>query len=343
MAAMAQAREIPASVQMLQMLTGKWVSRAISVAAEFGIADLLSDGEKSTAELAAAAGVHEQSLYRVLRALASVGVFEETGSRRFALTPLAACLRNDAPDSVRGLARFLALPLMWDSWRELSHSVRTGETGMRRLGIANPFDYLQTHPDEAEVFNHAMTEFSHQSAPAVAEAYDFGRFRKLVDVAGGHGFLLTTVLDRYPALHGVLFDMPPVVEGARAVIAQTAAADRCETVAGDFFQAVPEGADGYMMKHILHDWDDRRATAILRNCRRAMRPDGRVLVIEMVIPEGNQPFFGKLLDLEMLSVAGGRERTEEEFRQLFAAAGFELTGIVPTAAPVSLVEGRLVD
>lgn len=340
MAATAGARELPASAQMMQMLCGKFISRSISVAAELGIADLLKDGERTTAELASASGCHEPSLYRLLRALASLGVFTETGPRTFALTPLAECLRGDVPDSVRNMAQFLWSPLCADGWRELSHCVRTGQTGLQKLGIGNPFDYWREHPDEAAIFNAAMTDNSRRSSPAVAEAYDFSRFRKLVDVAGGYGLLLTTVLERYPKLEGVLFDLPEVLEGARAAIRQSTVADRCETAAGDFFQALPPGADAYMMKHIIHDWDDGRAGTILRNCRQAMAPDGRLLVVEIVIPDGNQESFGKLLDLEMLVLPGGRERTEEEFRSLFAAAGFELTQVVPTRTPVSVIEGR---
>src|SRR5579883_3477580 len=186
----ASARELPAPTVLMQMLSGKWVSRAISVAAEFGIADLLREGERSTADLAAAANVHEPSLYRLLRALASVGVFAETSPRHFQLTPVAECLRSDVPGSLRAMARFVAAPISWDAWRELSHSVRTGETAMRRLGIENAFDYLQAHPAESAIFNDAMTEFSRQSAPAIADAYDFSGIRTLVDIAGGHGLLL---------------------------------------------------------------------------------------------------------------------------------------------------------
>jgi SAM-dependent methyltransferase len=340
MSATAGARELPASAVLMQMLAGKFVSRAISVAADLGIADLLREGERSTAYLAAAAGAHEPSLYRLMRALASVGIFTETAPRTFALTPVAECLRSDAPDSLRAMARFFGTPMSWDAWRELPNCVRTGKTGLDSLGIEDAFGYLREHPVEAKIFNNAMTQYSHQSAPAIANAYDFSRFRKVVDVAGGHGFLLTTVLERYPTVQGVLFDMPHVIEGAGEAIRKSPAAARCETAAGDFFQSVPQGADAYMMKHIIHDWDDERAAIILRNCHRAMAHDGRLLVADMVIPRGNEPFYGKLLDLEMLVLPGGKERTEDEFRSLFAASGFELLSITPTAAPVSVVEGR---
>ncbi len=332
MSASAGARDLPASAVMMQMISGKFVSQAIAVAAELGIADLLKDGERSTADLAAASGAHEPSLYRLLRALASAGVFTETGPRRFALTPLAECLRSDTPDSLSMMARFWAMPMVWDAWREFSYSVRTGEPALRKLGIENPFLYLKHHPEQAELFNHAMSQFSRHAAPAVADAYDFSRFHSIVDVAGGHGALLGTVLERNPHLKGVLFDLPEVIAGAPA--------GRYETAAGSFFDSVPAGADAYMMKHIIHDWDDERSATILRNCHRAMTKDGRLLVIEMVIPPGNDPFPGKWLDLEMLAIPGGKERTEEEFRALFEAGGFELTQIIPTAVPVSIIEGR---
>jgi hypothetical protein len=208
------------------------------------------------------------------------------------------------------------------------------------MGIDNAFDYFQSHPEEGEIFNDAMTSLSRMAAPAIAEAYDFGRFGKLVDVAGGHGLLLTTVLRRYPALHGILFDLPEVVAGAGGAIRAAGVEDRCEIAAGDFFRAVPEGADAYMLKSIIHDWDDERAAAILRTCRRAMAPGGRVLVVEMLVPPGNEPGFSKLLDLEMLAIPGGRERNAEEFRDLFAAAGFELTAVAPTRSPMCVIEGR---
>jgi hypothetical protein len=335
MSATAGARELPASAQVLQMLAGKWVSRAISAAADLGVADHLKDGPRTAAELAAACGAREREVYRLLRALASVGIFEERAPRQFALTLLAEPLRIDSPESIRNMARFMGMPMTWRAWEPLTESVRTGQTGMAQVGVPNAFDYLRDHPEESEIFNAAMTDFSRQSANAVADAYDFSRFRKLVDIAGGHGALLKAILARNPGVTGVLFDLPHVIEGARAGLPGT-----CSTESGDFFQAVPAGADGYMLKHIIHDWDDEPAAAILRCCRKAIAPDGRLLVIEMVIPAGNEPHFGKLLDLEMLAIPGGLERTEQEFRDLFAAAGFELTAVIPTRSPVSVIEGR---
>jgi O-methyltransferase/methyltransferase family protein len=340
MSTTAGAQELPAGARMMQMIAGKWVSRAISAAAELGIADLLAEGERGTAELADACGAHEPSLYRLLRALASLEIFAETAPRRFVLTPLADCLRTDSPDSLRAMARFISTPLAWNSWGHLTDAVRSGESCVQKMGIGNPFEYLKAHPDEAGVFHEAMTNLSRQSAPTIAEAYDFGRYRKLVDVAGGHGLLLTTVLARYPSLEGVVFDLPGVVSGASDAIRAAGLEGRCQAVGGDFFEAVPEGADCYMMKHIIHDWDDEPSAAILRNCRRAVAEGGRVLVLEMILAPGNEADFSKLLDLEMLAIPGGRERTETEYRELFTAAGLELTAVIPTRSPISVMEGR---
>jgi len=332
-------QELPASAQMMQMLTAKWLSAAISTAAELGIADLLASGDKTAAELAAASSAHAPSLYRLLRTLASTGVFAETEPRTFTLTPLAQCLRSDAPDSMRSFAQFMAMPLCQGAWGELLHCVTTGETGIRKaFGQANPFEYLQTRPKEAAVFDAAMTDLTRMGAPAVAEAYDFGRFRKLVDIAGGQGLLLQTILRQYPNVKGVLFDLPQVIERAKPVVAARGLADRCELIAGDFFQSVPGGADGYMMQHIIHDWDDERSVEILGKVRQVIDPLGRLLLMESVVPPGNTPSPAKLLDLEMLVMPGGRERTAEEYQELLAASGFRLLQVHVTGGPGHVIE-----
>jgi O-methyltransferase domain len=336
----AATQETPANLLMMQMLTGKWLSAALSVVAELGIADLLADGDKTADELAAEVSAHGPSLYRVLRALASVGVFAETGDGRFTLTPLAECLRGNVPNSVREFARLIVTPLASQSWGQLMHSVKTGETGFRKaFDMQNAFDYLRAHPEEAAIFDGAMTNNSRRSAPAIAEAYDFGRFQQLVDIAGGQGLLLATILQRYPDLRGVLFDLPEVIAGAKNSVATYGLDGRCKAIGGDFFQSVPAGADAYLLKHIIHDWDDERALAILRNIRKAIHPSGRLLIVEVIIAAGNEPSFGKLLDLEMLVIPGGRERTSQEYRDLFADAGFRLAEIHQTAAPTSIIEG----
>lgn len=332
--------ELPPSQRILQMLTGKWIAQAVSVAATLGIADLLKDGPRDVEELAKATSTHADSLYRLLRALTSIEIFAETEGRRFTLTPLAQCLRSDAPDSMRNAARMFGLPLFWRSWGELLQAVKTGETGLKRaFGVTDPFGYFSDHPEDAQVFDGAMTDLSRGRGPAIAEAYDFGRFSKIVDAGGGHGILLMTILRRYPGPRGVVFDLPQVVKGAQAAIAAAGLSDRCETVAGDILESVPSGADAYMMKSIIHGFNEERALVILGNIRRSIHPQGRLLLVEFVVPAGNTPSPGKLADLQMLVMAGGRERTQGEFRDLLAAAGFALGGIYPTASPQSIIEG----
>jgi O-methyltransferase domain/Dimerisation domain len=333
-------QELPSAMKVIQMLVGKSVARAISVAAELGIADALKDAPKQVEELAAATSTHAPSLYRLLRALASVGIFAEIEDRRFTLTPMATCLRTEAPDSIRNLARWFGAPLSWSGWGELLHCVKTGETGVKQaLGVTDPFAYMSEHPEQAQIFHACMTEISRMNAPGIVGAYDFGRFHKIVDVGGSHGLLLSAILRRYPSPRGILFDLPRVVEGAKRVIAADGLTERCEPVAGNFFESVPAGADAYILKQVIHDWDDAPAVAILRNVRQAIPPEGRLLLIEFVIPPPNEPSLSKVFDLDMLVATGGRERTEIEYRDLFAAAGFTLTAIHPIASGQSVIEG----
>jgi hypothetical protein len=321
------------------LILGKWVAQAVSVAAKLGIADLLKDGPRACGELAQAIEVDEPALYRLLRALAGVGVFTEVADRRFGLTPMAGFLRSDARDSLRAVATMVGEDWTWRPWGDLHWSVKTGERAFDRIFGVPPFTYLAENPSAAAVFDEAMTGWSMQSAAAVAAAYDLSRIGTLTDVGGGHGYLLATILKANPRLRGILFDTPEVVEGAKARIAAEGLTDRCRAVAGDFFASVPDGCDACILKFVIHDWDDQQATTILRNCREAVGPGGRVLLAEQVIPPGNGPHIGKLFDLEMLVMAGGRERTEAEFRGLLAAAGLRLTRIVPTASPIGVIEG----
>lgn len=324
--------------QLMQMTMGCFVSQAVCVAARLGIADLVAEKPQTIENLAAATNTHAQSLYRVLRTLASVGVFAETDPQIFGLTPLAEPLRSDAARSLRDAAVFIGASWHWNVYGEMMHSVRTGEPAWKRVHGSEVFPYFQQNPAEYEIFNRAMTGFSQQVAPAIVEAYDFSGAATLVDIAGGHGILLAAALKANPNLNGVLFDLPQVVAGARALLEREAVANRVAAVAGDFFEAVPADCDAYMMKHIIHDWDDDRAVKILKNINRAMTRDGRVLIVEQVIPGGNEPHPGKIMDLEMLVSPGGVERTAEEYRKLLAAAGLRLTRIVPTQSPFSIVE-----
>jgi SAM-dependent methyltransferase len=327
---------MPPPVALLELMNGYWITQAIAVAAELGVADELAGGPRRIEDVAAAVGADPRALRRLARALAMIGVLDEGTEGRFGLTPLGDCLRDDAPGSLRALARMRGSDWQWRAWRELGHSVRTGETAFDHVHGMPMFDYL-TRRDRAagELFDRAMISHATQMHTAAAHAYDFGRHRVVVDVGAGYGTLLEAVLGRHSALQGVAFDLPPVLAGTRERLGGLG--DRCEFAPGDFFDSVPAGGDAYLLSHIVHDWDDDRALAILRNCRRAITGGGRLLVLEMIVPDGPEPHFSKLLDLEMLVQLGGRERTLEEYRELLAAAGFEITEVVSTPTPVSVI------
>lgn len=331
--------ELPPSAVMANITFGAFVAHMVGIVAELGIADLLKDGPRDADQLAKSVGANPDALYRVLRALASVGIFSEVADRSFQLTPLAECLRTGVPGSMRSWARAVVADHFWRSLQNLPYSVRTGLPSYDHANGMGVFEYFSRNPEIGRVFDEAMTEFSAAEIPAVTAGYDFSGVRTLVDVAGGHGSLLCAILKANPRLTGVLVDMPAVVEGARQVIADEGLTGRCQVVAQDMFQSVPSGGDAYMMKHIIHDWDDDRSIQILKNCRSAMtNGDGRLLVIETVIQPGNEPNFFKLLDVAMLTISG-RERTEKEFRSLYERAGFRLQRVVPTESPMSVIEG----
>jgi hypothetical protein len=329
-----------AATQLLtQLATGHIVASALQVMLRLGIPDWLALGPRTSAELAHAAGVREDGLYRVLRALASVGVLSEVSPRRFALTEAGEGLVSGAPGSVRDMALWITSPFHFRVYAELMHSVATGEPAVEKVTGMPVFEYFATQPALSEIFNDAMTNLSEVVVRAALDVYDFSGIGTLVDVAGGHGAVLTTILNAYPRMRGVLFDLEHVVVGAAARIEAMGLAERCRTESGDFFTGVPAGGDAYVMKHIVHDWDDERAVAILRNIRTAMGGKrGRVILLESVLRPGNAPDFGKIIDLEMMVMPGGRERTADEFRGLFASAGFAMTRIIPTASPLSIVE-----
>ncbi len=332
-----------AAIQLLnQAALGYIVSASLNVALELGIADLLTDGPRSVAHLATAAGVRADGLYRVLRALASAGIFEERENRTFALNTPASMLRK-GPASLHDLGLWMTDPFHFRVYAETLHSVKTGRPAAEKVTGMPVFEYFAREPKLSAVFNNAMTSWSGPTVAAALKAYDFTGIHTLVDVAGGHGFVLTSILRQYPAMKGILFDLEHVIAGAGPLLAASGVADRVETASGDFFQAVPAGGDAYIMKNIIHDWDDDRALPILVNIRKTFegRRDGRVILLEAVIPPGNQPDFGKLVDIEMLLMPGGRERTAEEFASLFERAGFELARIVPTESPLSVIEARV--
>lgn len=328
--------EVQSSQQLSKMMIGGWITQAIYVAAELGIADLLGDGPRTVEYLAARTHAHGDGLYRVLRALATVGIFTEDAERRFSLTPLAENLRSDTPDSLRSFA-IMAGAEFYQSWGKLLHSVRTGAPGFQQEFGMPFFQYMTEHPDRHAIYDTAMMVHGIAETEPMLDACDFSAFGTVADIGGGNGRMLSAILTRHPAVEGVLFDLPAVADRSRTAVAEMGLSDRCRVVGGDFFSAVP-AADAYVMRHVLHDWDDAEAVTILRNCREAMNPGGRILVVETVIPPLDTPCFGKWLDLMMI-IVGGRERTEEQYRHLFARAGFKLSRIIPTAHEVSIIEG----
>jgi hypothetical protein len=328
----------PLSLTLMRLLDGYQLTQAIAVAAELAIADLLADGPCSSDELADASGANPQALYRLLRTLASIGVFHEEEGRRFSLTPLSEYLRTDAPESLRGLASQRSNPSHWSAWGALLHSVRTGENAFRHVHGLSVWNYRARFPEEQAVFDQAMTALSRRAAAGALDAYDFGNFSEIVDVGGGQGALLAGILVRHPNTHGVLFDQPQVAARAEQMLQQRGVLDRCRVVGGDFFAAVPEGGDLYVLRQVLHDWPDAEATAILRTCRRAIPAGGRLVIIERVIAPPNEGFVGKLGDLNMLVAPGGQERTQAEYSELLAEAGFRLTETFPTAVEDTLIE-----
>jgi hypothetical protein len=320
------------------MIHGYQVSQALYVAATLGIADLLAGGPRGVEELAESTGTHAPTLYRLLRLLASLGVFAEDDGR-FGLTPLAECLRSDAPGSQRAWAIMVCGPSFWSSWGELLHSVRTGETAFPKVHGMDRWEYLARHPAERATFDAAMTANTALESAAVAGGYDFSGIGVLADVGGGAGGLLATILAAHPAVRGILFDQPQVVAGAEDLLAHAGVADRCRSVGGDFFDSVPSGADAYLLKSVIHDWDDDQSVAILRTCRAAMTDQAKLLLVERIVRPGNEPDPAKFLDLLMLVMNGGRERTADDFERLLAAAGFRLSNIVPTGPVLSVIEG----
>lgn len=323
---------------MLNLITGFQVSQFVFVAAELGVADMLVQGAKNSAALARQLKVHEPSLYRVLRALASVGVFAEAAGKKFRLTPLAQTLRSDRKDSLRDYARMMIGDYSWQPWGALLHGVKTGGRVFDHVYRMPLFDYLQRHPDHERIFAASMASLSTTQNVAVARAYPFAQSARLVDVGGAHGHLLATILKRHRKLHGVLFDLPSVVtQAAKSGFITPALQRRCELVGGSFFDSIPAGADTYLLKQIIHDWSDADSIKILRNCRDAMSKGGRVLVVDDVIMPGNKPDIGKFIDIHMMLI-GGRERTRAEFRDLLASAKLKLRRVIPTGTLVSVVE-----
>lgn len=325
---------------VLQLSTAYIGSAVLNAIVKLNIADSLASGPKTANELAAEAGVNPGALYRAMRLMASVGLFEEDYAHRFALTPLGEPLRSDAKNSMRDAIEWMCDPFHFRIYAETPHAIQTGETVDRRVLDKPFFEYLSQDRDEGAVFHRAMSSFTANMTPALLDAYDFSRIKTLVDVGGGHGSFLAAALQRNPALKGIVYDMPQVAAGANEILQRARVANRCSVQGGDFFESVPAGGDAYMLKLIIHDWADEPALKILSNCRKALESvnGGRLLIMDAVIAPGNEPHLMKFIDIEMLLLPGGVERTAKEFRELLGRAGFRLTQITPTQCPLSIVE-----
>lgn len=329
----------PPGAVLRQLTTAYWTSQVVYVTAKLGIPDLLTTGGRGSDELAAATGTHSPSLYRLLRAAASLGLFTEDADRRFSLTVLGAALRSDAPGSMRGWAVLLSEPWFRSGWDNLLYSVRTGKSGFAHAHGASLWDYLALNEAAAATFNEGITSVSPMKARAILETYDFSRFGTVVDVGGGQGSLMAAILAAHPAIRGILFDLPRVVESAPPVLKGAGVDDRCRVIGGDFFASVPVGGDVYVLATIIHDFDDDLAATILRICHRAMTAGTRLVLIEEVIPAGDTYHPSKFDDLNMLVTLHGRERTADEFRTLFETSGFVLNRILPTPSQWNVIEG----
>ncbi|MGH6865911.1 MAG: methyltransferase [Methyloceanibacter sp.] len=333
----AQAVQPPQAV-FVQLVFGKQLTFALSGVARLGVADHMNGGPSPVEEIAAKVGAHAPSLYRVMRMLASMGVFTETPGRRFALTPVGELLRTGAPGSLRHVAIMFGDEWTTRAYEHFTHCLRTGKDGVTEAYGKHAFDVLAERPDQAEAFHLAMTDTSANAAEAVLAAYDFSGIKRIADVGGGHGILLSSILRRYPNMQGFLFDRPEVVAGLPSG-RFAGCEDRIGIEGGSFFERVPSGCDAYIMKHIVHDWSDEHCRTILSLMRDALPVDGRVLLLEMVVSGEPGPSPAKMLDIEMLAMTvGGKERTADEFRDLFASAGLRLNRVVPTASPICVVE-----
>jgi hypothetical protein len=337
----ATSQALPPHVQLIQMATATWTARTLVATAKLGLADQLASGPKSAAELAAPMRVHAPSLHRLMRTLASIGILTERTEQRFALTVLGEALKTGAPGSARATLLTGGSRALLSAWEHMVYSIETGKTGFEKANGMPLFDYLAQHPEEASLFSEAMAGLNSQEPPAVAAAYDFSAFNSIVDVGGATGNMLAAILTRYTGPRGVLFDRPHVVADAPGLLEAKGLKDRVKVEAGDFFKTVPAGGDAYVLSHIIHDWSDDQCLVILGHLRKAMKPSGRLLIVEMVLPAGDAPHPGKMLDMSMLVLTGGQERTEAEYGLLLARADFHLTRVVPTNSAVSIVEAVL--
>ncbi len=323
--------EVSPQEQMLAMIGGFWVARSLYLAAEIGVADVFDGQPKTVAQLAAGTNTDPRSLYRLLRALASVGVFTEVADQTFALTPLGETLGTNNPESMR----YTAIAQMGEDhslgWGNGLHSLRTGEIAFDQATGMSIWDYYVQHPVLEQKFSRCMSSMGTAIAQAVAASYDFSGFNTIVDVGGAKGSLISTILQANPYLKGILFDLPQIV-------ADVQDDSRLQAISGNFFESIPTGGDAYLMRWIIHDWDDEKSSIILKTCHQAMPDHGKLLLVESIIPPGNDPSSAKFVDLIMLLMTGGKERTEAEYRALLRASGFELTRVIPTPSAMSIIE-----
>lgn len=329
---------LPPHVQLIQMAGAGWMSAMAYAAAKLGIADHLAGGAKSAAELAQVTRTHAPSLYRLMRTLANLGILTEREGQRFALTPLGEALKTGAPGAARSTLITFGSRAFWRSWEEILYSIETGKTGFEKANGMPVFDYLAQHPDEAALFSETMVGFHGGEPPTVAKAYDFSRVKCVVDVGGATGNMLAAILSQHPGPRGVLFDRPHVVRDAPALLKARGVMDRVTIEPGDFFKSIPPGGDVYLLSHIIHDWSEEQCLTILGHCRKAMKPDARLLIVETVLPTGDTPHQGKMQDIIMLVIPGGQERTQAEYATLLRKASFRLERVVPTESVVSVVE-----
>jgi hypothetical protein len=329
---------LPPHVQIIQMATGCWLSRLVYLAANLRLADHLASGPKTAAELAGPTGTGARTLHRFMRSLTNFGILTHVDGETFALTPLGEALKSDAPGSARSTVLTMSGPWMWKALGEFQHSLETGETAMAKAFGMPLFDYLAQNPELAAQFSESMVGIHGAEPPAVAEAYDFSGAGTIVDVGGATGNMLAHILARHPEPKGVLFDRPHVVTEAPALLRAKGVENRVSIEHGNFFESVPAGGDAYILSHIIHDWNESQCLTILGNCKKAMKPGAKLLIVEFVLPDGDTPHFGKLADMIMLAIPGGEERTADEYQTLLAKAGLRMTRVVPTASDVSIVE-----
>jgi len=324
-----------------RLITSNWMSQAIYVAAELRIADLLSSSSMTSEELAGATGAHAPSLHRLLRALTTIEICRERADGAFELTPMGSLLRSDSPESLRSWALYSG-GYQWPIWCHLLDSVKTGESARKLVTGNKLFEHLERDPAVAAIFNQAMVELTRLFSQGVVRAYDFSHMKRIVDIGGGYGELLATILQANPGTHGVLFDLPHAIEEGRRHMAEVGLEERCEIVAGSFFETVPGQGDGYLLSRVIHDWNDRRSKVILENCRRAITDDGKLLLVERVMPERLEASADHQAiarsDLNMLIGPGGQERTEAEFRALLSSTGFRIEKVIALELSFNLIE-----